>query len=381
MARGVKIAQNTLEQYRQANGCYPNSIAVVLWGLETSRTQGETVGQILHYLGIRAVTKKNQFSARYEIIPQSELGRPRIDVVVNMCGFFRDLFPLLISDLHDLFQQIADLNEADGINYLKANAAIIYQKLLADGYDDETARELSVARLFGPAEAEYGTKVSKLIELKSWTDENQLTETYVNSLQHVYSKNFRGKAAAGLLNAHLARVDLVSQIRSNHEYEVTDLDHYYEYFGGLAKSVERAKGAKAQVYITDTTAEKIQTETVDRSIARGVRTRLLNPKWIDAMLEHSYHGVQKINDRFENILGLAATTSQVDNWIFRNIYQTYVADPRLRHRLTESNRWAYYSMVERLLECSKRGYWQAAAEELAELRRVYLELEGDIEEE
>lgn len=203
----------------------------------------------------------------------------------------------------------------------------------------------------------------------------------MNSLQHVYSKNFRGKAVAGLLNTHLTGVDLVSQVRSNHEYEVTDLDHYYEYFGGLSKSVEKAKGTKAQVYITDTTGEKIQTETVDKSIARGVRSRLLNPKWIDAMLEHAYHGGQKINDRFENVLGLAATTNQVDNWIFSSMHQTYVADETLRQKMTENNRWAYYSMLERLMECNKRGYWAATEAELQELRQVYLTLEGDIEEE
>lgn len=380
MQRGAKVAQNTLEQYRKKHGCYPKSTAIILWGLETSRTQGETVGQILHYLGVRVVSKKNQFSPRYEIIPLEELGRPRIDIVVNICGFFRDMFPMLIGELHEVFQRIAELAETEEENYLKANANSIYGSLLAEGYDHDEARELSCARLFGPAEAEYGSKVSKLIELKTWTEEKQIGETYVNNLQHVYSKNYRGKAVEGLFNSHLAAVEIVSQIRSNHEYEVTDLDHYYEYFGGLSKSVENAKGQKAEVYITDTTGEKIQTETVDRSIARGVRTRLLNPKWIDAMLEHSYHGVQKINDRFENILGLAATTNKVDGWIFSDMHKTYIADEAMRQRLTKNNRWAYFSMIERLMECNKRGYWDATKEEREELRRAYLELEGDIEE-
>lgn len=380
MQRGAKVAQNTVEQYRKKHGCYPKSTAIILWGLETSRTQGETVGQILHYLGVRVVSKKNQFSPRYEIIPLEELGRPRIDIVVNICGFFRDMFPMLIGELHEVFQRIAELSETEEENNLKANANSIYASLLAEGYDQDEARELSCARLFGPAEAEYGSKVSKLIELKMWTEEKQIGETYVNNLQHVYSKNYRGKAVEGLFNSHLAAVEIVSQIRSNHEYEVTDLDHYYEYFGGLSKSVENAKGQKAEVYITDTTGEKIQTETVDRSIARGVRTRLLNPKWIDAMLEHSYHGVQKINDRFENILGLAATTNKVDGWIFSDMHKTYIADEAMRRRLTENNRWAYFSMIERLMECNKRGYWDATKEEREELRRAYLELEGDIEE-
>ena len=380
MQRGAKIAQNTLAQYQKSHGCYPKSTAIILWGLETSRTQGETVGQILHYLGVKVVSKKNQFSPRYEIIPLEELGRPRIDVVVNICGFFRDMFPMLIGELHEVFQRVAELTEEDADNYLKANADGIYKNLIAEGYELEEARELSHARLFGPAEAEYGSKVSKLIELKTWSDEKQLGETYVNSLQHVYSKNYRGKTVDGLFNTHLSAVEIVSQIRSNHEYEVTDLDHYYEYFGGLSKSVENAKGMKAQVYITDTTGEKIQTETVDKSIERGVRTRLLNPKWIHAMLEHSYHGVQKINDRFENMLGLAATTNQVNSWVFSDMHTTYIADEAMRQRLKENNRWAYFSMVEKLMECSKRGYWNATDEERDQLRRAYLELEGDIEE-
>jgi cobaltochelatase CobN len=380
MQRGAKIAQNTLVQYRKSYGCYPKSTAIILWGLETSRTQGETVGQILHYLGVKVISKKNQFSPRYEIIPLEELGRPRIDVVVNICGFFRDMFPMLIGELHEVFQRVAELAEDDADNYLKANTENIYKNLIAEGYEREEARELSYARLFGPAEAEYGSKVSKLIELKTWSDEKQLGETYVNSLQHVYSKNYRGRTVDGLFNTHLSAVEIVSQIRSNHEYEVTDLDHYYEYFGGLSKSVENAKGRKAEVYITDTTGEKIQTETVDKSIERGVRTRLLNPKWINAMLEHSYHGVQKINDRFENMLGLAATTNKVNGWVFSDMHTTYIADEAMRQRLTENNRWAYFSMIEKLMECNKRGYWNATDEERAQLRRAYLELEGDIEE-
>jgi cobaltochelatase CobN len=380
MERGAKIAKNTLDQYWKEHGCYPNSTAVILWGLEASRTQGETVGQILYYLGVGVERKKNQFLPSFVIIPQEELDRPRINVVINICGFFRDMFPMLIGQLHDVFQQVAELNEEEKVNYLKANSSTIYQRLLEEGYSSEEAGELSTARIFGPAEGEYGSKVSKVIELKTWTDENELGQTYVNSLQHVYSKNYRGKVVKGLLDTHLSTVDIVSQVRSNHEYEVTDLDHYYEYFGGLSKSVEMAKGKKANVYITDTTGEKVQTETVDKSIGRGVRTRLLNPKWIDAMLEHSYHGAQKINDRFENILGLAATTNKVDNWIFSDMHKVYVADDLMRQKMVQNNRWAYFSMLEKLMECSKRGYWQATDEEMDKLRQAFLEVEGDIEE-
>ena len=381
MDRGKEISQNTIENYRKQDGEYPKSIAIILWGLETSRTQGETVGQILNYLGVKVVSRKNVFQPQYEIIPYEELKRPRINVVVNMCGFFRDMFPNIIDDLNMIFKMVSNLDEPEEVNYLKASTERIYKKLLKDGYSQEEAEDLATARLFGPAEAEYGTGITSLIETKNWSSEEQIGEKYTESLKYVYSSNARGKAVPGLLNSHLQAVDIVSQIRSSHEYEVTDLDHYYEFFGGLSKSVEMAKGKKAVVYITDTTGENIETETVDKSIARGVRTRLLNPKWIDGMLKHKYHGASKISKEFENILGLAATTNKVDNWVFESMNSTYVTDDKMKKRMKENNQWAYLSIIETLLECNQRGYWQAGENEIDELRKVYLEVEGDIEAE
>jgi cobaltochelatase CobN len=141
------------------------------------------------------------------------------------------------------------------------------------------------------------------------------------------------------------------------------------------------KGEKCEIYISDSTGEKMETESVDKSIARGVRTRLLNPVWIEGMLEHKYHGVQKMQDRFENLLGLAATTNRVDNWIFSKLMEKYVSDTDMQQKLTENNRWAYMGIIERLIECKNRGYWKTTDEEYEELKQVYLQLEGSIEQE
>ena len=144
-------------------------------------------------------------------------------------------------------------------------------------------------------------------------------------MQHVYSANFRGRSEPALYENHLRQVAFISQIRSNHEYEVTDLDHYYEFFGGLSKSVEGIRGEKAPVYITDTTMAQVETKTLAQAINRGIRTRLLNPKWIDGLLEHDYHGGQVIADRFENVMGLMATTGQVEPWVFDAMHEKYVS--------------------------------------------------------
>ena len=380
MQAGVKIADNTLEAYQKANGACPDATAVILWGLETSRTQGETVAQILAYWGVRSVPNQNAWESKYEIIPLEELGRKRVDVVINICGFFRDMFPNIIEDLNKLLEKLADLDEPDEMNCIKANTGRIYRQLIENGMEPEKAQELSHARIFGPAEAEYGTSLTKIIETKNWEDEDQIGNAFIDSIKHVYSKNYRGLEARELYTTNLEVVDLVSQIRSNHEYEVTDLDHYFEFFGGLAKSVEIARGHKVDIYITDTTGEQIETETAAKSINRGMRTRLFNPKWIDGMLAHKFHGAQKIAERFENIMGLAATTGEVEEWIYDDMHAIYIEDPEMQQRMRENNPYAYIEILEQMMEYHQRGYWEATEEQLETIRKVYLETEGGVEE-
>ena len=379
-SRGAKIAENTLKKYKESHGHYPSSTAVILWGLETSRTQGETIGQILAYLGVEVVRGQNVWEPAFRIIPQSELKRPRIDVVINICGFFRDMFPNMMESINDLLEKIKNLDEPDEYNYYRNNYNRIYKMLLEAGYPQEEASELAASRIFGPGEAEYGTGITKLLETGNWEEESQIGSLFVSRLNHIYSKNYRGRFVEGLLEKNLSAVDIVSQVRSNHEYEITDLDHYYEFFGGLAKSVELAKGEKCEIYISDTTTESIATENVEHAIARGVRTRLINPRWIDGMLKHQYHGGQKIQERFENMLGLSATTNRVDSQIFSSLHNTYISAEEMRKRMSENNPWAYMSILEKLMEANDRGYWDAEDKELDELKQLYLELEGSIEE-
>ncbi len=378
--RGVKIAENTIMTYKRENGVYPDSAAVILWGLETSRTQGETFSQILGYLGIRLDKKSSLWEPKLEIIPIGELGRPRIDVTVNICGFFRDMFPNLINNLDDVLHQLYEAEEDDGQNYFKAHSRKIYEKLLDEGYGEQEAEKLCVSRFFGPKEGEYGTGITTIIETKAWETEGQLGSQFLTSLRYVYNRSSHGADVNGLYETNLKSVDIVSQIRDNQEYEITDLDHYFEYFGGLSKSVEMVRGKKAAMYITDTTGDRVLTETVDKSINRGIRTRVLNPKWIDAMLKSKYHGTQKIAERFENVMGLAATTGSVEEWIYNDMHKAYVEDEAMRRRLAENNPYAYMSILEQMMEYYKRGYWKASDEQIAEIKKAFLELEDRIEE-
>ncbi|WP_400153505.1 cobaltochelatase subunit CobN [Candidatus Methanomassiliicoccus intestinalis] len=370
--RGMQAAEDTIQQYKIKNGEYPHSVALVLWGLETSRTQGLTIGQLCWYLGLKLVKTSGNFTDRFEVIPLSELGRPRIDVIVSMCGFFRDMFPNLVTGLSQLFSMIQSLDETEDLNYYKLHTNNNRTFLESKGYSGTELNDLSECRLFGPAKGEYGTSITKAVNESSWKDENELGDIFENSLHYAYSRKFHGHDVEGLLRNNHVNVDVVTQVRDSIDRELIDLDHYYEFLGGLSKTVETARGGnKASVFVVDGSGYKVRTQDVKRSIEHGIRTRLLNPKWIDGLLEVKYHGAQNVNDRFENVLGLAATLGEVDSSVFSDMLKCYVEDADMQRRMRENNNWAYMSMLERLSEANSRGYWNADEKELEILRNAY----------
>ncbi|NJE85552.1 magnesium chelatase subunit H [Thermococcus sp. CX2] len=367
--RGRKIAETTIRKYLEKHGKYPESVGVVLWGFETAKTYGETIAQILEYIGVRVV-HASPWEKKLEVIPLEELGRPRIDVVVTICGFFREMFPNVMELLDKAFRMVAELDEPEEMNFVKKHVKEL------GNYG-----ELAKARIFGPTSTEYNTRLLQLVEDGIWGEERDLAEAYISSMSYAYTKGHYSREAREVFESLLRKVDLVSQVRDSHDYEITDLDHYYEFFGGLSKSIELLKGEKPEMLIADTTREVVKVESVKEAIERGTITRILNPKWINEMLKHEFLGVQKIAERIENLLGLAATTNAVENWVWDKVAERFVFDEEIFERLKESNPYATKEILERLLEANKRGYWDADEEVLDELEDRYLELDGMLEEE
>ncbi len=373
--RGAEIAEASIAEYMKTEGRYPETVSVVLWGFETVKTRGETIGQILQYLGLKAVRKSGPWFTGLEVIPLDILKRPRIDVVVTICGIFRDTLPNLIDFLSEAFKLVSSLQEPPEINMVKKHSQEIAAKL-----SPKEDKDLSYLRIFGPGRGEYATSMTTLIETSRWEDESELSRSYLDSMQYGYGENVNAESAKEVFETLLSRVDLITQVRDTHELEITELDHYYEFFGGLAKSIESVKGEKPRMLIADTTKELIQVEDIKKPIEKSMRARILNPKWIDGMLEHKFHGAQKISDRVEYILGLAATTGKVESWVFSDIAKRYIFDEEMRKRLLENNPFATSQIIKRLWETDKRGYWQPNDEERERLLDAYLEVEGILEE-
>ncbi|MFB2623903.1 MULTISPECIES: cobaltochelatase subunit CobN [Methanothermobacter] len=363
-ARGRLSAELILRDHLERHGRYPETVAVVLWGFETLKTGGETISMILELLGVRINRRYGPWARNIEVIPLEELGRPRVDVLVNICGIFRDTLGNQIELLNRAFKEVANLDEDPEDNHiLKHN--------LEDG-------PVKVPpRIFGPAPSEYASTLPEIIDDGSWNSEDELASTYLEEMCYAHLPG--GVREAGdEFRRNLQRVEVVAQERDNVEYEVTDLDHYYEFMGGLTSSI-RSLGGSCSVRVVDSTEDELYVEGLEDVIGRAVRCRVLNPRWLDGMLAHDYHGAKNIKDRVEHLLGFSATTGAVENWVYDDVAEKLILDDEMRRRITENNPFAAVRMGEILLETAERGYWDASEDRIERIRQMVLNIEYELE--
>jgi cobaltochelatase CobN len=367
-SRGKTAADLIIKSYLEKHEKYPQRVGIVLWGFETLKTGGDTISTILSLMGVKMKHQKGAWIKKIEIIPLDELKRPRIDVAITICGIFRDTLGTQIDLINRALKMVSELDEPPEMNYIRKNYLEEIEEL----------NDTILARIFGPAPTEYATSMRTLVENSSWEDEEELAESYEDSMSYAYlpgeiKRNIKG------FGKILENVDVVAQERDNTEYEVTDLDHYYEFLGGLSRTIQSKKGEQAEIFVVDSTEEEVYIEDVGLTIERATRTRLLNPKWIDGMLKHDFHGAKNIKDRMEYLLGFAATTGKVNNWVFENVADKLVLDEDMRQRIINNNPYAAVKMGELLIESNKRGYWDTEENKLDELKDIVLNMESEIE--
>lgn len=379
---GARQAQRLLERHQAGGFPLPESIAMVLWGTDNLKSEGGPIAQALALMGARPRQDSYGRLAGAELIPLAELGRPRIDVVITLSGIFRDLLPLQIRLLAEAAFLAASADEPDEQNYLRKHARA-YQA--AHGGDLETAS----LRVFGNAEGAYGANINSLIDNSRWQDGDELAETYSRRKGFAYGRAGRPLQQAALLQSVLADVQLAYQNLDSVELGVTTVDTYFDTLGGVSRAIRRAKvtrdgdqAAQTPVYIGDQTRDGLgggTVRTLSEQVALETRTRMLNPKWFEAMLEHGYEGVRQIEVHVTNTLGWSATTGQVAPWVYEQLSATFILDPAMRERLAQLNPTASTRVAHRLLEAVDRDYWQPDAATLQALRQAGDELEDRLE--
>ncbi|XBI53061.1 magnesium-chelatase subunit ChlH, chloroplastic [Aegilops tauschii subsp. strangulata] len=370
------VVERLLERQKADNGGkYPETIALVLWGTDNIKTYGESLAQVMWMLGVEPVTDGLGRVNRVEPVSIEELGRPRIDVVVNCSGVFRDLFINQMNLLDRAVKMVAELDEPIEMNYVRKHA-------------QEQAEELGVSvreaatRIFSNASGSYSSNVNLAVENASWTDEKQLQDMYLSRKSFAFDSDAPG---VGMLEKRktfelaLATADATFQNLDSSEISLTDVSHYFD--SDPTKLVQglRKDGRAPSSYIADTTTANAQVRTLSETVRLDARTKLLNPRWYEGMMKSGYEGVREIEKRLTNTVGWSATSGQVDNWVYEEANTTFIEDEEMRKRLMDTNPNSFRKLLQTFLEANGRGYWETSEDNLERLRELYSEVEDKIE--
>jgi magnesium chelatase subunit H len=379
VADGARQATRLLDRHISDGHTLPETIALVLWGTDTLKTEGAPVAQVMALVGATPRFDGYGRLCGAELIPLEVLGRPRIDVVVTLSGIFRDLMPLQTKMMAEAMFLAASADEPLEFNFVRKHA-------LAHQVQHGCSLEDAALRIFSNADGTYGANVNQLIDMGGWGDEDELAETYSRRKSFAYGRSGKPVRQTALLESILAGAELAYQNLESVELGITTIDQYYDSLGGISRAITRAKGVatgkKAEatpVYIGDQTRGSGTVRTLTEQVSLEARTRMLNPKWYEGMLRHGYEGVRQIEAHVTNTVGWSATTGQVQPWIYQQLTETFVLDPEMRNRLATLNPKASVKVANRLIEAHERRYWTPDAATLAALREAGEALEDRLE--
>ncbi|MEM9139041.1 MAG: cobaltochelatase subunit CobN, partial [Pseudomonadota bacterium] len=372
LSDGVQQAERLLQRHLAEGHTLPRSVALVLWGADNLKTEGGPIAQAMALMGARPRFDSYGRLCGAELLPLEELGRPRIDVVMTLSGIFRDLLPLQTRMLAEAAWLAAMADEPAEQNHVRAHA-------LAHAEEHDVDFDTAALRVFSNADGAYGSNVNQLVDAGAWDDEDELADMFQKRKCFAYGKDGAPAAQPELMQAVLGRVDLAYQNLESVELGVTTIDHYFDTLGGISRAVTRARGEEAPVYISDQTRGDGKIRTLSEQVALETRTRALNPKWYEGMLEHGHEGVRQIEAHVTNSVGWSATTGQVDPWVYQRLTETFVLDPEMRRRLAELNPQSSARLANRLIEAQERDYWTPDEDTLAALREAGDELEDRLE--
>lgn len=380
---GRRMAQQMIDRFRTEKGCFPDTVAVVLWATDAMKTGGDDIAYVLWLLGVRP--KWAGYGNRVvglEIVPLEELGRPRVDVTVNITGLFRDTFPNLTDMINDAVRMVAELDESDEENRIRAHFREDMLKDMDEGIPEEEARRNALYRVFGSEPGQYGAGVNVLISVSNWDTRKDLGDYYIDVGCHAYSRDTPGVKCERVYRRRLSTVDVTVKNSTSREYDLFDNDDVFQYLGGLNSAVEAVQGGKPKFSFIGCSAD------IDDPVLRTVseeshyvfRSKVLNPKYERGLREHGFRGATEVLKMFEYIYGWDATSDVIENWMYDRLAEHYILDDEVYQWISEANPFAMKEMIDVLAEAASRGMWEMSEDMMERLKDAALRTEELLEE-
>lgn len=376
---GKELTEELIANYYVKHGVYPDKLVFSLWSIETMRHYGVLEAQILYALGIKPIWAKGGRVTGMEIIPYSELKRPRVDVVISATGLYRDAFPNVMDYIDRAVKKIVELKEDS--NFVRLNALALQKELVAEGMDEEKAKTLSTIRIFSNASGTYGTGLaSKVMASGTWEDDSDMSDNYMDRMGFAFGSGIWGeKVAQKLYRKNLKGTDAAMFSRSSNVYGLLTSDDPFQYLGGIAQAVRNIDGKTPELFITNLrNKSKGKVESIQKFMSKEIRTRYTHPQWIKAMQEEGFAGASEIVATVQNAWGwevMDPTTLRDDQWQeFVEVYINDKHDLNMKEFFEKNNPDALAMISERFLEAIRKGYFKTDEKTIKKLVETYMEM-------
>lgn len=379
---GKRMADQMIEKYVSEKGEFPREIGFIVWATDTMKTGGDDIAYLLWLMGVKPVWSETGGQVTgLEVVPLSELKRPRADVSVNITGLFRDTFPNLIDLLDDAVRMIGGLDESEEDNALAANLRKDIAEDIANGLDRKEATERNSVRIFGAPPGGYGTGVNKAIETGSWKTVEDLADVYIDWCSNGYSRGNYGVRMRNEFVRRFGKVSVTVKNMPDREIDLLDCDDVYEYLGGMNTFV-RAYGKKdAVTFIGDgSDPKKTKVRGTKEELRFVFRSKVLNPKFINGLKEHGYRGAAEMANIAEYTMAWGATSDAAEDWMFEGMADRFLLDKDTREWMMDENPYAAMDILNTMEESIERGIWGASEYYKGKIADLYSETEARIEE-
>ena len=380
---GKRLGDEVVSQYIADEGCYPEACGIVLWAGANMRSHGQCVAEFLYLMGVRPVWQRpSQRVVGLEVIPLEELKRPRIDVTGRISGLFRDSMPNAIHWLDEAVKIVSALEEADEDNYVRKHVKADAAWLEGEGQTAETAWQKASYRIFGDPPGAYGAGVGALLESKAWETIDDIAAVYTRWSGTAYGGDaLPGDYEPEIFRRRMGALDVTIKNEDNRETNMFSSDDYNAYHGGMIATVRSISGKAPHSYSGDSTDRKrVKVRTVQEEAKRVFRGECMNPKFIEGMKKHGYKGALDLANTLAHSYQWDATSKVMEDWMYEKYAEKYALDPAMQEWMKDVNPWALQRMAAILLEAEKRELWQAQPETKEALTRLYMEMEGELEE-
>lgn len=379
--KAKELCDNTIKMYCERHkGEYPRKVSYTLWSSEFIETEGATIAQILYMLGVEPVRDAFGRVTDLRLIPSKQLGRPRIDVVVQTSGQLRDLAASRLFLINKAIEMAANAKGDKYDNLVKAGVTESERVLVEKGMSPKEAREVSMYRVFGGVNGNYGTGIQEMVTAGDrWDKESQIAEVYMNNMGAYYGdeKNWETVRKAAF-EAALTRTDVVVQPRQSNTWGALSLDHVYEFMGGMNLAVRNVTGKDPDAYLADyRNHSNMRMQEVKEAIGIEGRTTIFNPAYIKEKMKGGASSASTFAEIVTNTYGWNVMKPKaIDKEMWDEIYNVYVKDKYhlgTKEFFDKQNPAALMEMTAVMMESARKGMWKATPQQLKDIAKLHTE--------